>query len=130
MNPFRRTGIFAQQRSARRDKKIIVAGACGHARATACPRPGDVQEVRDDNINPGLSQMMDSGGDQRRRVRNAPEAVRQSADLQVAEITIVLHLLTGHDYPSDVLILALSTHPESSVAGLSRRINDIQSSRV
>src|SRR5262245_24736526 len=45
MNPFRRAGIFHQQRSARRDKKIIVAGAGGHARATACPRPGGVQEV-------------------------------------------------------------------------------------
>src|SRR5215510_2487761 len=130
VNLFRRAGIFSQQRSARRDKKIIVAGACGHARATACPRPVGVQEVRDDNINPGLSQMMDSGGDQRRRVRNAPEAVRQRADLQVAEITIVFHLLTRHDYPSDVLFRALSTHPESSVAGISRRINDVQSRGV
>src|SRR5262249_40883858 len=130
VNPFRRAGIFSQQRSARRDKKVIVAGACDHARATTCPRPGGVQEVRDDNINPGLGQMTDSGSDQRRRVRNAPEAVRQRADLQVAEITIVLHLLTRHDYPSDVLFRALSTHPESSVAGISRRINDVQSRGV
>src|SRR5262245_18366100 len=75
VNLFRRAGISSQQRSARRDKKLIVAGACRHARATACPRPVGVQEVRDDNINPGFSQMMDSGGDQRRRVRNAPDAV-------------------------------------------------------
>src|SRR5215510_15010896 len=74
--------------------------------------------------------MMDSGGDQRGRVRNAPEAVRQRADLQVAEITIVLHLLTRHDYPSDVLVRALSTHPESSVARISRRINNVQSRGV
>src|SRR5262245_27491414 len=130
VNPFRRAGIFSQQRSARRDKKTIVAGAGDHACATTCPRPGGVQEVRNDNINPGLSQMIDPGGDQRRRVRHAPETVRQRADLQVAEIMIVLHLLTRHDYPPDILSRPLSAHPESGVAGISRRINDVQSRGV
>src|SRR5262245_39392801 len=74
--------------------------------------------------------MMDSSGDQRRRVRNAPETVRQRADLQVAEIRIVLHLLTHHDYPSDILFRPLSTHPEPSVAGVVRGINNVQSGRV
>src|SRR5262245_66236057 len=74
--------------------------------------------------------MIDPGGDQRRRVRNAPETVRQRDDLQVAEIRIVLHPITRHDYPSNILIRALSTHPESSVAGIVRRINDVQSRGV
>src|SRR5262249_39053005 len=62
--------------------------------------------------------------------RRAPETVRQRADLQIAEIRIVLHPLTRHDYPSDILFRALSTHPESSVAGIVRGINDVQSSGV
>src|SRR5262249_23498004 len=95
-----------------------------------CLSPGEVQEVSDNNVGPGLSQVIDSGGDQRRRVSRAPETVRQRADLQVAEIRIVLHLLTRHDYPSDILFRALSTHPESSVAGIVRGINNVQSSRV
>src|SRR5215831_130651 len=130
VNLLRRTGILAEQRSARRDKKTIVAGAGDHACATTCPRPGGVQEVRNDNINPGLSQMIDPGGDQRRRVRHAPETVRQRADLQVAEIMIVLHLLTRHEYPPDILFSALSAYPESGVAGISGRINDVQSRGV
>src|SRR5215831_501600 len=130
MNLLRQTGILAEQRSARRDKKVIVAGAGDHARATTCPRPGGVQEVRDDNVGPGLSQIIDPGGDQRRSVSRAPETVRQRADLQVAEIRIVLHLLNRHDYPSDILFQALSTRPESSVAGIVGGINDVQSSGV
>src|SRR5262245_7369739 len=82
--------------------------------------------------------MIDSGGDQRRRVSRAPEAVHQCADLQVAEMTIVLHLLTRHEYPSNILagilagatFRALSTHPEPSEVGFVRRMQDVQSRGV
>src|SRR5215472_3772302 len=126
VNLLRRTGILAEQRSARRDKKVIVAGAGDHACATTCPRPGGVQEVRDNNIDSGLGKIIDPGGDQRRRVSRAPETVRQRADLQVAEMMIFLHLLNRHYYPSDILFRALSTHPEPCVAGIVRRVNDVQ----
>src|SRR4030095_4383731 len=59
-----------------------------------------------------------------------PEAVRQRADLQVAEITIVLHLLTGHDYPPDILSRTLSAHPESSEGRVVGGINGIESRGV
>src|SRR5215475_13489050 len=78
--------------------------------------------------------MIDAGGDQRRRVRSAPETVHQCSDPQVAEVTIVLHLLTGHEYPSSILagilIRALSAHPESCEVGIIRRVKDIQSRSV
>src|SRR5262245_50292927 len=98
--------------------------------------------------------MIDSGRDQRRRVSRAPEAVHQCADLQVAEMTIALHLLTRHDYPSSILasilarilarmlarilaralagatFRALSANPEPSETGFVRRMQDVQSRGV
>src|SRR5262245_25977153 len=130
----RRASIFEERRSARGNEMVIAVRAGEHARAATGFYPCLVRKVRHDDIGSGLGQMIDSGGDQRRRVRNAPEAVHQRADLQVTEITIVLHLLTRHEHPSSILadiladilagamVRALSTHPEPSEAGFVGRI--------
>src|SRR5215813_6038339 len=122
VNFARRASIIEERRSAGGNEMVIAVRAGEHARATAGFYPCLVRKVRHDDIGSGLGQMIDSGGDQRRRVRNSPEAVHQCADLQVAEIMIVLHLLTRHDYPSGVLFRALSTNPEPSEAGVVGRM--------
>src|SRR5262249_43102916 len=134
MNVARRAGIFEKRRSARGNEMVKIVRAGHHSRSIASFCPRSVRKIRNDDIYTGLGKMINPGGDQRRRVRRAPEAVHQCADFQVAEMTIVLHLLTRHEYPSGVLagvtFRALSTNPEPSEAGYVGRIHDVQSRGV
>src|SRR5499426_1838769 len=143
VNFARRASIFEERRSARGNEMVIAVRAGEHARATAGFYPCLVRKVRHDDIGSGLGQMMDSGGDQSRRVRRAPEAVHQCAHLQIAEVMIVFHLLTRHEYPPDILadiladiltdiltgatFRALSPNPEPSEAGFVGRMQNVQS---
>src|SRR6266508_5508381 len=150
VNFVRRASIFEERRSARGNEMVIAVRAGEHARATAGFYPCLVRKVRHDDIGSGLGQIIDSGGDQRRRVSRAPEAVHQCAHLQIAEVMIVLHPLTRHEYPSGILagilacilagilagilacamFRALSTNPEPSEAGFVGRMQDVQSRGV
>src|SRR6266511_2446407 len=134
VNFVRRASIFEERRSARGNEMVIAVRAGEHARATAGFYPCLVRKVRHDDIGSGLGQIIDSGGDQRLRVRRAPEAVHQCAHLQIAEVMIVLHPLTRHEYPSGILACAmfraLSTNPEPSEAGFVGRMQDVQSRGV
>src|SRR5262249_25269893 len=138
VNFARRASIFEERRSATGNEMVIAVRAGEHARATAGFYPCLVRKVRHDDLGSGLGQMIDSGGDQRRRVSRAPEAVHQCAHLQVAEMMIVFHLLIRHEYPPCILagipalatFRALSTNPEPSEAGDVRRVQDVQSRGV
>src|SRR5262245_17671656 len=103
MNYVRRAGIFEERRSARGNEMVIIVRAGDHSRSIASFYPSRMRKIRNDDIYPGLGKMINPGGDQRRRVRRAPEAVHQCADLQVAEMTISLHLLTRHEYPPGIM---------------------------
>src|SRR5215475_3078102 len=102
VNIARRASIFEEWRSAGGNEMVIAVRAGEHARATAGFYPCLVRKVRHDDIGSGLGQMIDSGGDQRRRVRRAPEAIHQCAHFQIAEVMIVLHPLNRHEYPSNI----------------------------